>query len=143
MLSEICKELNNWFDRNQPKTYGKIEIASGKITNEDFTDAIKVNQYFRIVGSLFNDGVYKYTPSLELTDEVFEGSIWLMAIPKEVVNLSDEIDAWISKYSDVIDSPYTSESFGGYSYSKASSDNSGSISWQKTFAAKLNLWRKI
>lgn len=143
MLSEICKELNNWFDRNQPKIYGKIEIASGKITNGDFLDAIKTNQYFRIVGSVFNDGVYKYTSSLELTDETFEGSIWLMAIPKEVIAISDEVDDWVTKYSDAVNSPYVSESFGGYSYTKSSDSESGSTSWQKMFATKLNMWRKL
>lgn len=151
MLSELCQELKNWFDRGQPRLYGAFEISEGKIIDSDFTDVIKNNQYFRIAGSVFNDGVYEYTNDLILKDEPFVGSIWLMAVPKEVVALSDEIDAWIEKYGNVDSeamSPFQSESFGGYSYTKASGSSasgSGSSmpSWQSVFASKLNLWRKI
>lgn len=146
MLSEICQELKNWFDRNQPKFHGDFEISDGKITDEAFTVAIQNNQYFRIIGSIFNDGVYKYTDDLELTDESFSGSIWFMAIPKEVIALSTEITEWLTKYGESINSPYQSESFSGYSYNKSSGgsdSNSSAPSWQSTFASKLNLWRKI
>ena len=146
MLSELCQELNNWFDRGQPRLYGAFDIQDGKITDTDFTDVIQENQYFRIVGSIFNDGVYKMTEDLTLTDELFVGSVWLMAIPKEVVDLSNEIDAWVIKYGESVSSPYSSESFGGYSYTKASgssSSGSSSPSWQSTFATRLNKWRKI
>lgn len=146
MLSELCQELKNWFDRGQPRLHGAFEISEGKIVDSDFTDVIKNNQYFRIIGSVFNDGVYKYTNDLVLEDELFVGSIWLMAVPKEVVALSDEIDAWIDKYGESVSSPYQSESFGGYSYTKASSSSgngSSGISWQSAFSSKLNMWRKI
>lgn len=142
MLTELCKELRNWFDYNQPRLHGAFTIENGKITDQEFLDAIKTNQYFRIVGSVFNDGVYKYTNDLELTDELFVGAVWLMAIPKEVVALSDEIDEWIGKNANIINSPYQSESFGGYSYSKATSADGG-LTWQSFFANRLNKWRKI
>lgn len=147
MITELCHELKNWFDRGQPRIYGAFEISGGKITDVDFTSQIKTNQYFRIIGSVFNDGVYKFTEELELTDEMFVGSIWLMAIPKEVIDLSQEIDTWIEKYKDDVNSPYQSESFGGYSYSKASGGSSGGGSsnptWQSTFSSQLSKWRKI
>jgi hypothetical protein len=146
MLSELCQELKNWFDRGQPRLHGSFEISDGKIVDSDFTNVIKDNQYFRIAGSVFNDGVYKYTNDLMLEDELFVGSIWLMAVPKEVIALSDEIDAWVEKYGDSVSSPYSSESFGGYSYTKASGsagNGSSNPSWQSAFASKLNLWRKI
>jgi len=122
--------------------FGAFEISGGKIVDSDFTEAIQEGQYFRIVGSVFNDGIYKNTNDLELTDELFVGAVWLMAIPKEVVALSDEIDEWISKNANVINSPYQSESFGGYSYSKATSTDGG-LTWQSFFANRLNKWRKI
>lgn len=146
MLSEICQELRNWFNRNQPIIHGAFEIKNGKVVDTDFTSVIQTNQYFRIVGSVFNDGVYKYTNDLQLTDELFVGAIWLMAIPKEVIDLASEIAAWKTKYADVISSPYQSESFGGYSYSKASAasgSNASGPSWQSVFANQLNKWRKI
>ena len=150
MISELCRELRNWFDRDQPHLHGAFEIKNGTIQDEDFTDIIKTNQYFRITGSIFNDGVYKYTNELQLTDELFVGSVNLMAIPTEVLSLSAEIDAWKDKYlgldSEAM-SPFNSESFGGYSYSKSDAGNSGSgfgsSSWQGVFASRLNKWRKI
>ena len=145
MLSSLCQELKNWFDRGQPRIGGAFEIANGKITDEAFTDVIQDGQYFRIIDSVFNDGVYKYTNDLVLTDEIFVGSIWLMAVPKDVIALSNEIDAWVEKYEDSATSPFQSESFGGYSYSKASggSSSTGGVSWQSAFAIQMNKWRKI
>lgn len=140
MLTDVCQELNNWFDRDQPRIYGAFEISGGHIVDEDFTNVIKPNQYFRIIGSVFNDGVYKYTDELTLTDELFTGSIWLMAVPKAVISLSDEIDAWVTKYADAANNPYASESFGGYSYTKS---NTGTGTWQSIFGARLSAWRKL
>jgi hypothetical protein len=151
MLTEICQDLKNWFDGNQPKLYDTFEISGGRIITDTFTEVIQNNQYFRIIDSTFNDGVYQYTEALRLTDETFDGSIWLMAIPKEVITLADEIAAWNNKYGGVdssLMSPFSSESFGGYSYTKASagsgsSDGSSAPTWQSMFAKRLNLWRKI
>jgi len=150
MLSELCRELRNWFDRDQPHLHGAFEISNGTIVDQDFIDIIKPNQYFRITGSIFNDGVYKYDEQLELQDELFVGSVNLMAVPSEVLSLSDDIDTWKQKYmnpdSEAM-SPFNSESFGGYSYSKSGGRNSdsgsGSSSWQGVFASQLNRWRKI
>ena len=149
MLSELCKELRNWFDRDQPHFHGTNTIEGGKITDRDFLDAIKTNQYFRIQGSIFNDGVYQYTDKLELTDEIFVGSVSLMAVPKEVLTLSKDIDDWITNYGGADSeamSPFSSESFGGYSYSKGGNGSNGTgsgASWQSAFASRLNNWRKI
>ena len=150
MLSELCRELRNWFDKNQPHFHGAIEIKDGKIADNDFNEAIQPNQYYYIQGSVFNDGVYKNDEETALTDELFVGAVHLMAIPKEVLTLSDDIDAWVEKYGGVDSaamSPFNSESFGGYSYSKGSSysGSSGSSgnSWQSAFASRLNKWRKI
>jgi hypothetical protein len=67
-----------------------------------------------------------------------------MFVPKEVVDLSAEIQDWVSKNADTINSPYQSESFGGYSYTKAVA-GTGRVStdWQSHFAAKLNRWRRL
>jgi hypothetical protein len=103
---------------------------------------LQEGQYFRIVGSVFNDGVYKY-PATELKDEVFNGGIWEMAIPKELIELSTEIENWNNNNTSVLNSPYQSESFGGYSYTKKSGTNGGDLTWQSQFASQLNQWRKV
>lgn len=147
MLTELCKELNNWFDVK--RLFGKFEIQDGELVGMD--DRLQEGQYFRIVGSIFNDGVYQY-PATELTDEEFDGAVWAMAVPPSVVDLAEQISDWQGKYGgvgSVAMSPFQSESFGGYSYTKKSgsgssdsgTDNSGT--WQGAFASKLNLWRKV
>lgn len=146
MLTELCKELNNWFDQN--RIIGKFKIEDGELTG--VSDMLQDGQYFRIVGSVFNDGVYQY-PAVDLEDEEFDGAVWAMAVPPSVIALSEEIKDWNEKYGGVDSqamSPYQSESFGGYSYTKGgTSSNSGSGSsaatWQDMFAAKLNKYRRI
>ena len=147
MLTELCQELRNWFVRE--KHFGTFTIENGELSI--LSDFLLENQYFRIVGSVFNDGVHKY-PDDELVDETFAGSIWAMAVPPSVIALCDEIEAWQDKYG-AIDgqamSPYSSESFGGYSYSKSSGGSSsgsgsgGGVSWKSVFGDRLNRWRKI
>lgn len=138
-ISDLCKELNNWFEVD--REFGKYEIKDGTI----IIDSLQKGQFFRIVGSIFNDGVYEY-PTNDLKDEEFEGAIWSMAIPTEISNLLERINTWVDDNMSVLDSPYQSESFGGYSYSKASgnaSNGDGNITWQSHFANELNRWRKI
>jgi hypothetical protein len=100
------------------------------------------------VGSVFNDGVYQMTDNLELADEIFDGSIWLMAIPKAFLDLVKDIEDWQKKNGSVDSaamSPFNSESFGGYSYSKGSgkSGEGTGASWQGAYASRLNIWRKL
>lgn len=158
MLTDLCQELKNWFNRNQPiiegtfvVTDGKLWFTSGTGILVPMTDkGLLIDQYYRIIGSVFNDGVHKYkaTPDSELKSETFTGSVWFMAIPNAVLSLNDEIDAWVAKYGDASNTPYASESFGGYSYSKQSggsangSPNFGST-WQGVFKHRLNRWRKL
>lgn len=147
MITELCQELKNWFDRNQPKIYDTFEISEGRIVTDTFTDVIQENQYFRIIDSVYNDGVHKYTDELVLENETFKGAIWLMAIPKSFLALNDKIDEWERKYGGVDSaamSPFNSESFGGYSYTKSGGGSgSSSATWQSAFASELNRWRKI
>ena len=146
-IYRVCSYLRNWFDKNQQNYSGRIEIVNGALAE---TYSINAGQYFRIVGSSLNDGVYQY-PVTTLHDEEFNGSIIGMAIPSAVIAIMDKIEAWESKYA-VIDSvamsPYNSESFGGYSYSKSvggSGDTTQSKAgtWQGVFGAELQPWRKI
>ena len=143
MLNEICKELNNWFETG--KYFNTtLTISDGQIDLSDLiaSGALQTNQYFRIVGSVFNDGVYQY-PATDLTDEIFDGAIWPMAVPKEIIDLSTEISNWSTANAEVLASPYQSESFGGYSYSKASSSDGNTLTWKDQFGSRLSKWRKI
>lgn len=141
MLYELCKELRNWFETDIVLDVFTIQDGELQLADDSF---IKTGQYIRIVGSTFNDGVYTY-PVNGLQDETFDGAIWLMAVPPAVVNLASEIEGWCAKYADTLNSPYTSESFGGYSYSKAASASGKSSvpTWKDVFATRMSPWRKI
>lgn len=144
MLTELCQELRNWFDLE--RHFGSFEISNGAL-NVDF---LKSGQYYRIIGSVFNDGVHKRGDVKDtLTDETFDGAVWALGIPKAVIDLAAEIAAWVAKYGGaegVATSPFASESFGGYSYTvkaASSSGGSGAATWQSVFNSRLNMWRKI
>lgn len=137
MLTEVCAEIRNYFVTEI--RYGDFTISGGKITPLDF---IQQNQYFRIVGSVFNDGVYQNTPDLQLTDERFNGSVWVMAVPPSVIALAEEIKAY-NESDEAKPSPYQSESFGGYSYSKATDGNGVPLDWKKVFSSRLSIYRRI
>lgn len=143
-LTELCQELRNWFYRE--RRTGTFEITGGNIT----ADFLQEGQYYRIIGSVFNDGIHQY-PSAELKSETFDGAVWALAIPDPIIKLATEIAEWREK-NEAVDSanmsPFQSESFGGYSYSKGSSarssGSSGSVmSWKDVFASRLNAWRKL
>lgn len=144
MIGEICKYLNNYFVKDRADiVFANFEVVDGSFTVESrLDDYLQEGQFFRIVGSVFNDGVYQY-PANDLHDEMFCGALWPMNVPPEVVTLASEITAWLADdvVQKVSDSPYASESWGGYSYSKETGSD-GTFSWQSHFAARLNPWRK-
>ena len=138
MLEQVLAHLRNWF---------KVRAVSGAYVVEGggiSLPFLQEGQYFRIVGSLFNDGVYRYDGELTLIDEEFYGNVWALAIPPAVIDLAKKIEEWQEKNAEAIHSPYVSESFGGYSYTKAtSSTGQSAATWQSAFRAELNRWRKI
>lgn len=129
-LEVICKELKNWFTKDEDKNFDTFTISGGIISPSDF---LLPNQYFRIVGSVFNDGVYQFkdanTAIEGLTDEtITDGAVWTMSIPKSVIEGLTTLNQWIDANKETLDSPYTSESFGGYSYSKSTGGNNATES---------------
>lgn len=145
MLTEICQYLRNWFERD--RLTGRFVVLGGTITYADGTVlSILEGQYYRVVGSVFNDGVHQYGETL--TDEPeFVGAVWLMAVPPDFLAMVHEIESWAEENANAINSPYNSESFGGYSYtvrtSTSGTDGDSGITWQNQFKSRLNPWRKI
>lgn len=135
MIGAICKEANNWFDKD--RVFGTFAIVGGTFPVE-----APDGQYVRIVGSVFNDGVHKL-PLSGLTDETFDGAVWLMAPPPEFLQLVTEIEGWQGKNGEAFSGPYSSESFGGYTYSKKAAQDGSEYGWKDAFASKLNRWRKL
>lgn len=136
MLETVLQNLNNWFLVPDGVHAGEFTVQGGQLT----LPFLQTGQYFRVVGSVFNDGLHQY-PVADLTDETFTGSVWALAVPKAVIELAEEIDAWQTKNGDPV--PFTSESFGGYSYSKATNASGMAVGWQDVFKSRLNDWRRI
>lgn len=151
MLQQICESIHNYFVKEpNPGTY---TIRGGAISP---LPSVLDGQRIWIVGSALNDGVYTYhaagitnddeTEPAGLRDETFTGSVCALAVPRDVIALAGEIADWMENNAEALNSPYTSESFGGYSYTKATAsgeDAGGALTWQSQFRSRLNPYRKI
>lgn len=152
MIQQICEHIHNYFIKTAK--VGSFEIDAEGMISLPF---LKDGQRFWITNSDLNDGVYTYHESgitndddnsaAGLRPESFAGTICAMAVPPAVIALAGEINDWVEKYGDAVNSPYQSESFNGYSYSmRMRQDGTGSAKvagWQDAFADRLNRWRKI
>lgn len=135
ILDELCGWLRNWFATGDSRT-DTYTVADGIITLPFLANG----QYYRVIGSTFNDGVHKYgDPGDILVTETFTGTIQAMAVPSAVIAIAEEIGEWNDKNAAAIASPYQSESFGGYSYSKGTTG----VTWRNVFGARLARWRKL
>ena len=135
-LTNLCAELRNYFETE--KRFGTFTISGGSISPSNF---LQDGQYFRIVGSVFNDGVHRH-PAHDLTDETFDGAVWAMAVPPAVIDLATEIEEY-NKSDAGKPSSYISENFGGYGYTKATDENGLPVGWRSVFKSELNRWRKL
>lgn len=149
ILEQILWHIHNWFEREQIPV-STCCIDDGSLPTS-ITDQMLDGQWYRIEGSCLNDGLHK-NPDTELSDETFSGTITLLAIPKALLAVAEEISDWVALNRTATQkaaaSPYQSESFDGYSYSirsdlTANSASGGLTGWQAAFASRLNPFRKI
>ena len=151
LLEEICQNIRNYFcDYSKGDVCaGEFEIIENTIrgVNGTKTPAIYSGVYYRIVGSRINSGIFLAGTDTLKDEEAFDGEIWMLRLPVAFLALVEEIKAWQEKNGAVTSdnmSPFNSESFGGYSYSKGTSSSGGAaVSWASQYAARLNAWRKI
>ena len=150
MLTEICGYLNNFFVETY--YFGHVMVEGNIVFCDGSEITIKEGQYFTIVNAKAKSILGTYKQGDELKDrDIKNGAVWLMDIPDNVISLADEIAAWMEKYGgvdSVSNSPYNSESFGGYSYTKSSGGSSdGSAdstpAWAKVYGARLAHYRRI
>jgi len=152
MLTDVCNYVHNYFEH---AIYtGTFNVEDGRI--DDLDSLVAPGQRFKVCGSALNDGIYTYKSdaiynddgdtSVAMADETFTGTITAMAVPVAFLDILSEIKTWQAKNQAVLETPYQSESFGGYSYSKASGSGSnagGALSWQDVYRARLNAYRRI
>ena len=146
-IEEVCQSIRNYFTRPDGRDVlvgtftisGDVLYCDGEVVPQD--------GYFRIIGSASNDGVYKAGTDHFATDETFDGEMWFMHLPAAFVACCKDISEWQTANggaSSANMSPYSSESFGGYSYSKGGGTNGATaVTWQAQFRSRLNAWRKI
>lgn len=141
-MNKILSYLKNYFYRFGEK--GTYAITDNQI---EVRGNYVAGQYIRLTGSLLNDRVVKVenvednTITLtEAINEVFDGAIYSLAIPRELIELAEEIKAY---EKDTPKGGYVSESFGNYSYSKATGQNGGVANWKDVFKDELKPYRKI
>lgn len=137
MLEQVLRYLNNWFLVTDGVHSGTFEIKGGSIA----LPFLSVGQYFRIMGSVFNDGLHQY-PENGLIDETFDGAIWALAIPPALITISEGMEKWQEKNGAASAGPYQSESFGGYSYTRATGANGGAATVFDAFATQLAPYKK-
>lgn len=147
MLEAVLTSLNNWFDRDRLGRFHHVESGELSVEGGSLLGAgewLKEGQYFRILGSTFNDGLHRH-PATDLTDEDFYGCAYALEIPPAVIDLSERVAVWEEANGEASRGVYASESFGGYSYSLKgeTASSSGSAGWKAAFKDELRGWRKV
>lgn len=137
MLEQVCGEIRNYFVRDERDVhFGRFTVEGGILSPCDF---LCDGQYYRIAGSVNADGIYRWPEAPQVDGEI-ECTIWAMRVPADFIDLCNEIAAYVE--SDGKPSGFTSESFGGYSYTKATTESGQPVSWRDVFKSRLNPYRK-
>jgi len=163
MLEQILARLNNWFIRYSYTGNVTVSADGAVLAPSEAAAILQPGKWYRILGSGFHDGVYQVPeeqageeeleedveagaeePEEEEQSGTFSCTLWALDVPAGLLNIITEMEAWQAKYGDVVSSPYQSESFGGYSYSKAgvSSSNSGTATVWTQFADVLAPYKR-
>lgn len=138
-LYELLMYLRNFFTGDKWEFFGE-EITDNRLP----LPGLENGDYYLIEGSRRNNGIHVYGDA-DLRNETYTGIVTEICVPPEVLAILEEINTWQEKNAEAVQSPYQSESFGGYSYTKASSSSGSgeSTSWKTVFAPRLRIWRKI
>ena len=111
-----------------------LELDGDKIKDARSLDALIEGVFRPLVSTVQTMGANTAAPpakpdgkSYTAADERFEGAVWALAVPPAVIALAGEITEWQEKNGEAVLSPYTSESFGGYSYTRATDAATGGL----------------
>jgi hypothetical protein len=145
ILEEVLDHIHNHFERDSQS----FPVTDCAIENGSLPESVQIpsGAWYMIDGSWLNDGLHLH-PATDLADEVFSGTITVMRIPRPLLRVVEDISAWQLANGAAADSPYQSESFGGYTYTKksdsASQNGSGGLTgWRLAFRDRLSTWRKM
>lgn len=141
MLGAVLACVNNRFECEPVR--GLWSVSAGELVPASGQDLpLASGQWCDVAGSALNDGLHQAGAG-GLSDEEFEGTVTPLRVPRELLDLVSEIDAYQTA-QDAAGGPYASESFGGYSYSRATDPATGlPMTWEAAFRSRLNRWRKL
>ena len=149
MLEEIFDYLKN--DFRYKRIEGDMHVTSGRLELPGGVEPAP-GQFVRIFGSIYNNGVHVYDDDT-LTDESWWGTVWLLAVPSDLVELAGRIRADREAQRAAEDAaresgaasvgPLKSESFDGYSYTRATRADGSLMDWRDTYRGELARWRKL
>lgn len=126
MLTKICAYLKNYFETE--RRIGEIKITDGAITCDGEPVALNDGQHFALFRDNFALGVYK--AGEDIADKTFQGAVWPMDPPAAILEAAKWAEDWEAENGGATataNGPFQSESFGGYSYTKATGGSTGSI----------------
>ncbi len=141
MLEQVLRHIRTFFQymfqTAEDITATEIEVTDGQ--------QFLPGQYVYVCGSVLNDGVYQLDAvagdMLEmqgLTPETpSDVVVYGLAIPKALLDVVTEIEAYVEKNPDGVQS----ESLGDYSVSYGGGQ--AGASWENAFAGKLSQWRRL
>lgn len=141
-VADVMRHVNNFFETGYRATTYSI---SGGILSPN--DVLRPGMWIYISGSFFWDGVWKIGEGWRLedapenaADDTFVGRVHFLAPPADFLALCDEIAEFNAKNAV---SPYQSESFGEYSYTRATGKDGGVLGWQQAFSDRLRPFRRM
>lgn len=134
-VAAVMRHVNNFFLREAVEG---VFTISGDGVLSPAVDA----PYIAVTGSMWHDGLYDSVNALKNDhEETFEGTVWAISPPAQFLALCKEIEAYEAK--NPTGAP-VSESFGGYSYSRGTSGQSGcAITWREAFADALRPYKRM
>lgn len=137
-LGAVMAYCRNYFERGFVE--GDFTIADGRISPDVKT------LYVYISGSAYHDGVYRLIdgmiaePQACMPDESFHGRVWMLHPPSAFMELFCNIEQYDQKNPV---GALQSESFGEYSYTRASTNQGGAHGWQGAFAGQLARYMRM
>ena len=138
VMLHVRKRIENcWIDPENSKE-DTFTIKDGTVE----LPFLREGQYFIIENSYFNDGVYQY-PDYGLIDETSRFNVISIKPPRAFLDLVSEIEEWQEAYGSASIKPFSSESFDGYSYSRATNSEGLGVTWKDVFKTRLNAWRML
>lgn len=142
-LLNILKYLNNYFYKfREDNSNFKIENNKIKVKGKYIP-----GQYIRIYNSYLNDGIFQVIGVEDgaITieggiNEEFDGVIFSLSIPRDILKLSEKVKEYNQKN---VNNGIISESFEGYSYTKATNNNGELVQWHDAFKSELAPYKKM